>query len=146
MTSTKITVPCPWCGQPLLVPSGLGQLRVRCPCGHAFLWPSLRTTPAGSTRRRRTVKPVALAAGIILVLIAIFVVLRPRLPVFAPEQWVAVSSAALIDPSEITQSGETVGQMRGRVTQDSSAYAQLQPFVEPAAKLLPDALDMVRTP
>lgn len=142
----KTRISCPRCGQALRVPIGRGQLRVKCVCGHAFLWPGI-PSPA-RPHRYWPIRPKALAVvGILaMVLIALIAVVRSRWADLVPERWVSASYADLVNPSEITQSGESIADVRGRLAQDSSAYSQLQPFLEPYARLLPDALDIVRGP
>lgn len=146
MSEPKITIPCPRCGQALRVPGGLRQLSVRCTCGHTFLWPN---TPPPAHRARRRPPPrraLAVLGFIAAALLTLVVVFRSPNPDLAPEVWVSVSYADLVNPSEITQSGETISDVRGRMAQDPSVYAQLQPFLEPWGSLLPDAQDMVQGP
>lgn len=65
-------------------------------------------------------------------------------PRVATSVWVPVSYGDLVDPNEITQSGDTISAVRARLAHDAGARAQLQPFFEAFGNLLPDALDMLR--
>jgi len=65
-------------------------------------------------------------------------------PRVATAVWVPVSYGDLVNPNEITQSGDTISEVHARLAHDAGARAQLQPFLEAHGTLLLDALDMVR--
>jgi hypothetical protein len=65
-------------------------------------------------------------------------------PRVATAVWVPVSYGDLVNPNEITQSGDTISEVHARLAHDAGARAQLQPFLEARGTLLLDALDMVR--
>jgi hypothetical protein len=58
----------------------------------------------------------------------------------APQDWVTVEYAALLDRRELTHSGEPVGVLLGRQG-DARADALLEPVLERYAFVLPDAFD-----
>ena len=146
MSQLKTMTSCPRCGQALRVPIGLGDLRVRCVCGHIFLWSGSSSSVSSHTFWPPRRKTIALISILAVVLFALLYVFRSRWTDLAPARWVSVSYANLIDPNEITQSGESIADIRDRLASDPSVYAQLQPFFEPYARLLPIALDMIRGP
>jgi hypothetical protein len=83
----------------------------------------------------------------VFALLFVIVMFQPQAPQSGPEAWVSVSYADLVDQEDLTQSGETISEERSRLAAgDTAAKGQLQPFLEPLASLLPDALDMVRGP
>jgi len=159
MSAPEITFLCPRCRQRLRVPSGHGRIRVRCVCGHEFLWGP--TPPGlalwGARYLNRTTVVGALAIGFTALLLVARWSRVDHLPeggdvnAFRQEdssaqRWISISYAGLIDTNEITQSGETVAEVKRRLPGDAAAYAQVQPFVEPYGHLLPDALEMLNGP
>ena len=143
MSEQHRTIPCPNCRQALRVRFGAEHVRVRCVCGHDFLCASDSMPARGLLSRLGDFGAVAAVGAVLLVLALVF---YSRMPTFTAEHWVSISYDGLIDADDITQSGETIAEVRSRLPQDPGAYAQLQPFMEPVAHLLPDALDMVLGP
>jgi len=56
--------------------------------------------------------------------------------------WVSVSYGDLVDTSQITQSGDTLGEVISQVVQRPHLRGSLQPFLAPFSALLSHVLDM----
>ena len=165
----SVVVKCSRCGANLRVPASLGALYVTCPrCRYSFVSDD-RALP--DKKRKRTIQA---AVGIVVAfLIGLFIygnsgnsdpTINPSesthspMEAHAPTQserqepkpdtarWIAASYRDLVDTDQITQSGQTLGEVLPRVDRQPALKGSVQPFLAPFSSLLPHVLDMHRSP
>lgn len=148
MPNKKI-IKCPQCDQKLRVPSNLGSLEIRCPrCNERFLFEGENDFTKEDLKAKYWIRPNVIIISLAIVLcLFLFVLLYPRShekkSAIQPttltrkkhisQKWIKISYKDLVDRSVITHSGDTVGDIIQKLSQDPNSEnlkGLVQPYLE----------------
>jgi len=158
--SNKKIIKCPQCEQKLRVPLNLGPLEIRCPrCNEMFLWGEKHDFTKEDLKAKYWIRPksaIIISVAIVLCLF-LFVLLYPKShekkSVTQPtalarkrhtsKKWIKISYKDLVDRSAITHSGDTVGDIIQKLSQNPSSEnlkGLVQSYLEPFSFICNDIL------
>ncbi len=159
--SSHTIIKCPRCEQKLQVPSNLCTLKIKCPrCEERFLWDDKRGFNIEDLKAKDSIKikPILAIVSVALVLCLLpFFLLYPGTqekgsPIqsnflarekHALKNWVTISYRDLVDRSPITHSGDTVGDIIQKLSQDPNSEnlkGLVQSYLEPFSFVCNDIL------